>query len=248
MKSNLSTKTDIDLAKLPGHVAIIMDGNGRWAKKQLLSRVFGHERGADTVREIITASRELNIKVLTLYAFSTENWSRPEKEINALMKLLKKFIKSEKDELHNKNIRFNVIGQKERLPQDVQKEIDLAVEKTKNNQEMVLNLALSYGAREEITRAIRKIALETKQGKVSLEEIDETMVASHLYTADMPDPDLLIRTSGEMRVSNFLLWQIAYSELHITKTLWPDFTRDEFVNILGEFQKRDRRFGKVLCS
>lgn len=248
MKSNLFKKNDIDPAQLPDHIAIIMDGNGRWAKKKLLNRVLGHEKGAETVREVITACREFEIKILTLYAFSTENWSRPEKEVNTLMKLLKKFIQSEKDELHNKSIKLNVIGQKERLPMDVQKELDLAIEKTKNNTAMILNLALSYGAREEITRAVRKIANEAKQGNIFSEDINEELVSKYLYTSGMPDPDLLIRTSGEMRVSNFLLWQIAYSELFITKTLWPDFTRDEFINILRDYQKRNRRFGKVLCS
>ncbi len=248
MKSNLLTQINIDPSKLPDHVAIIMDGNGRWAKKKLLNRVLGHEKGAATVREVITVCRELEIKALTLYAFSTENWSRPEKEVNTLMKLLRKFIQSEKDQLHKKNIRFNVIGQKERLPQDVQNELNLAIEKTKDNTKMILNLALSYGAREEITRAVRQIAYGAKQGEIIPEDINEEMVSKYLYTSGIPDPDLLIRTSGEMRVSNFLLWQIAYSELFITKTLWPDFTRDEFINILRDYQKRDRRFGKVLCS
>ncbi|MCP3900479.1 MAG: isoprenyl transferase [Desulfobacteraceae bacterium] len=248
MKSNLFTKINIDPSKLPDHVAIIMDGNGRWAKKKLLNRVLGHEKGAETVREVVTVCRELEIKVLTLYAFSTENWSRPEKEVNTLMKLLRKFIQSEKDELHKKNIRLNVIGQKERLPQDVQNELDLAIEKTKDNTKMILNLALSYGAREEITQAVRQIADGAKQGEIVPEDINEEMFSKYLYTSGIPDPDLLIRTSGEMRVSNFLLWQIAYSELFITKTLWPDFNRDEFINILRDYQKRDRRFGKVLCS
>jgi undecaprenyl diphosphate synthase len=238
----------IDSEKSPGHVAIIMDGNGRWAKKKLMNRVFGHEKGAETVREIITVCRELKIKILTLYAFSTENWSRPKKEVDTLMKLLKKFVKSEKKDLHDKGIRLNVIGQKERLPSDVQEELDSAIEKTKNNTAMILNLALSYGAREEITRAVRKIAHAATQGEILTEDINEEMVSKYFYTAGMPDPDLLIRTSGEMRISNFLLWQIAYSELHISETLWPDFTRDEFINILRDYQKRDRRFGKVLCS
>ena len=248
MKSDLFKKFDIDPAKLPYHVAIIMDGNGRWAKKRLMNRVKGHETGAETVRTVIATCRKFEIKILTLYAFSTENWSRPQKEVNALMKLLKKFIRSEKNELHDKNIKLNIIGQKERLPEDVQEEIDLVIEKTKNNNSMVLNLALSYGAREEITRAVRKIASEAKAEKLLLEDINEETINRFLYTADMPDPDLLIRTSGEMRISNFLLWQIAYSELFITNTLWPDFTQAEFINILRDYQKRDRRFGKVLCS
>ena len=248
MKSDLFAKINIDPIKLPVHVAIIMDGNGRWAKKRLMNRIMGHEKGAETVRTVITLCRELEIKILTLYAFSTENWSRPQKEVNALMKLLQKFIQSEKDELHNKNIKLNVIGQKERLPEGVQEELDSAIERTKDNNKMTLNLALSYGAREEITRAVRKIAYEADQGKVFLEDIDEAMISRHLYTADGPDPDLLIRTGGEMRVSNFLLWQIAYSELFISQTLWPDFTRNEFIDILKDYQKRDRRFGKVICS
>lgn len=248
MKSDLFAKINIDPVKLPVHVAIIMDGNGRWAKKRLMNRIMGHEKGAETVRTVITSCREFEIKILTLYAFSTENWSRPQKEVNALMKLLEKFIQSEKDELHNKNIKLNVIGQKERLPEEVREELDSAIERTKDNNKMTLNLALSYGAREEITRAVRKIAYEAEQGKVSLEDIDEAMISRYLYTADRPDPDLLIRTGGEMRVSNFLLWQIAYSELFISKTLWPDFTRNEFIDILQDYQKRDRRFGKVICS
>jgi len=248
LKSDLLINENIDFAKLPYHVAIIMDGNGRWAKKRLMNRVIGHEKGAEAVRTIITACRESGIKILTLYAFSTENWSRPQKEVDALMKLLKKFIKSEKDELYNKGIKFNVIGQKQRLPNDVQEEIDLVVEKTKDNSKMILNLALSYGAREEITRAVRNIVSAIQQEDLLIEDINEEKISEYLYTADMPDPDLLIRTSGEMRVSNFLLWQIAYSELFVTNTLWPDFTRDEFINILRDYQKRDRRFGKVLCS
>lgn len=248
MKSNLFEQNNFDPAKIPVHVAIIMDGNGRWAEKKVMNRVRGHEKGAETVRTVISACHESGIKILTLFAFSTENWSRPQKEVNALMKLLKKFIRSEREELYNKNIRLNVIGQKERLPLDVQKELDLVIDQTHNNNKMILNLALSYGAREEITRAARKIALEVQKGNVSVEEIDEKMFSKYFYTADIPDPDLLIRTSGEMRISNFLLWQIAYSELFITKTLWPDFTRDEFFHILRDYQKRDRRFGKVLCS
>ena len=247
MKSNLLEEHGIDPVNLPSHIAVIMDGNGRWAEKKFMNRGFGHERGAETVRTIITACREFGIKFLTLYAFSTENWSRPQIEVNALMKLLKKFIKSEKKELNSKNIKLNVIGQKERLPKDVQKELESAILQTQHNNKMTLNLALSYGAKEEITRAVRKIVLATEQGEIVIEDIDEKMISQYLYTADMPDPDLLIRTSGEMRISNFLLWQIAYSELFVTKTLWPDFTRKEFINILRDYQKRNRRFGKVLC-
>ncbi len=247
MKSNLLEEHGIDPVNLPSHIAVIMDGNGRWAEKKFMNRVFGHERGAETVRTIITACREFGIKFLTLYAFSTENWSRPQIEVNALMKLLKKFIKSEKKELNSKNIKLNVIGQKERLPKDVQKELESAILQTQHNNKMTLNLALSYGAKEEITRAVRKIVLATEQGEIVIEDIDEKMISQYLYTADMPDPDLLIRTSGEMRISNFLLWQIAYSELFVTKTLWPDFTRKEFINILRDYQKRNRRFGKVIC-
>ena len=248
MKSNLIQEASADLKTLPTHVAIIMDGNGRWAKKRLMNRVRGHEQGSDTVRSIVTASRELGIKILTLYAFSTENWARPESEVKALMSLLKKFIVAEREDLQKNNIRLNMIGQRDKLPPDVRQELDKTLELTGNNEEMTLNLALSYGSREELTRAVRKIAVKLASKQLSPEDIIEDLISAHLYTSGMPDPDLIIRTSGEYRLSNFLLWQAAYSELYITDTLWPDFTKEEFIEILKNYQTRDRRFGKVSCS
>lgn len=248
MNSDPATDFGLDPQKMPKHVAVIMDGNGRWAKKRLMNRVKGHEKGSDTVRSIVSTARELGIGVLTLYAFSTENWGRPAIEVKTLMSLLKRFILSEQDELMDKDIRLGVIGQMERLPGDVRKEMESAIETTRHNNAMVLNLALSYGGREEITRAARLLAVKVARGDISPEDITEDKVASHLYTKNLPDPDLLIRTSGEMRLSNFMMWQAAYSEIYISQTLWPDFTRQEFMDIIKNYQGRDRRFGKVLCS
>ena len=230
---------------LPWHVAIIMDGNGRWAKKRLLNRVKGHERGMNTVREIVTAGREMGIGILTLYAFSTENWQRPKYEVSALMSILRRFLKSEQTEMTKNNIRLNVIGQPDRLPKNVQKVLLETLALTADNSGMVLNLALSYGGRDDITQMVRTIAKKAIAGKIDIEAIDEQLITDHLYTAGLADPDLVIRTSGEMRISNFLLWQIAYSELFITNTLWPDFNKAEFVQILHDYEHRDRRFGKV---
>jgi undecaprenyl diphosphate synthase len=196
----------------------------------------------------VTACTELGIGIVTLYAFSTENWLRPKSEVKALMMLLKKFIVSERQELLKNNIRLNIIGQKHRLPLDVQKEVDATMDVTKNNKKMVLNLALSYGAREEITTAVRKIAKKIESKDLEPRDITQDLVSDHLYTKAMPDPDLIIRTSGEYRLSNFLLWQAAYSEIYISDTLWPDFSKTEFIEILKNFQERDRRFGKVACS
>jgi undecaprenyl diphosphate synthase len=235
----------IDLQHLPAHVAIIMDGNGRWARQRLLNRIHGHERGAETVRTIVTASREIGIPILTLYAFSTENWQRSAIEVSALMSLLKKFLESERPVMLANGIRLNAIGQIDRLPQDVQDVLFKSIEATRHNPGMVLNLALSYGARAEIVRMTRILAEKARDGSLDPQSITEETVSTHLYTHDLPDPDLLIRTSGEMRVSNFLLWQIAYSELHITRTLWPDFSRNEYLDILKDYQQRNRRFGNV---
>lgn len=247
MKSNQpsSDGDGLDRSALPAHVAVIMDGNGRWAQKKFMNRVKGHERGADTVRMVVRACREIGISFLTLYAFSTENWQRPKAEVAALMALLKKFLVSERVEMQVNNIRFNVIGEQERLPADVREEIQRTRDATKNNGGMVLSLALSYGGRSEIVKAVREIASDVQNGRLSPDAITEHTIISHLYTADMPDPELVIRTSGEMRISNFLLWQVAYAELFITPTLWPDFTRDELIGILKEYQTRDRRFGRV---
>ncbi|WP_457552539.1 isoprenyl transferase [Desulfobacula sp.] len=248
MKSNPTQDVKLNPETLPFHVAIIMDGNGRWAKKRLMNRVKGHEKGTQTVRCIVTACAELGIGMLTLYAFSTENWARPKHEVKALMMLLKKFIVSERDEFSKNNIHLNIIGQKHRLPEDVQKEIDTTLTLTKNNDKMILNLALSYGSREEITTAVKNIARKIELKELKFREINQDLISDHLYTRKMPDPDLIIRTSGEYRLSNFLMWQAAYSEIYISDTLWPDFSEKEFIGILKNFQERDRRFGKVPCN
>ena len=239
------TPLHTDRLPLPTHVAIIMDGNGRWAKKRSWRRIQGHEQGAETVRVIVRASREAGIRVLTLYAFSTENWQRPEKEVKVLMHLLKKFLKAEEKELLENNIRLDAIGQIHRLPEDVVDVLDRVRRRTAANEGMRLNLALSYGARSEIVRMVRRLAEKIRDGKLTPEDIDETALSDHLYTAGLPDPDVLIRTSGEMRISNFLLWQIAYSEIFVTDTLWPDFTKEEYLSILDAYRRRERRFGKT---
>ncbi len=248
MKSNSTQDLPPDPETLPFHVAIIMDGNGRWAKKRLMNRVKGHEQGTQTVRSIVTTARELGIGMITLYAFSTENWARPKLEVKALMMLLKEFIISEREELSKNNICLNIIGQKHRLPLDVQKEVDITLALTKNNDKMVLNLALSYGSREEIANAVKQIAQKIESKELDSKDITQDLISDHLYTRTMPDPDLIIRTSGEYRLSNFMLWQAAYSEIYICDTLWPDFSKDEFIEILKNYQKRDRRFGKISCS
>jgi len=248
LKSETIQAQRLDPGKLPFHVAMIMDGNGRWAKKRLMNRVKGHERGSQTVRSIVTAARELGIGMLTLFAFSTENWERPKIEVSALMLLLKRFLVSERDELMTRGVRLNILGHPKKLPEDVRREADKTVEMTRNNQGMVLNLALSYGSRQEITDGVQTLAQKIETGLIQPQDINEEMISDHLYTRQMPDPDLIVRTSGEFRLSNFMLWQAAYSELFITQTLWPDFTREEFIEILINFQKRDRRFGQVKCS
>ncbi|MCG6973684.1 MAG: isoprenyl transferase [Desulfobacterales bacterium] len=247
MNSNPSSPTDtnIDPQNLPVHVAVIMDGNGRWAKKRLLNRIKGHEKGSETVRTVVRTCREIGIRVLTLYAFSTENWRRPQSEIAALMALLKKFLISERKEMLDNNIRLNAIGQVERLPEDVRRELHRSMKLTEKNDGMILNLALSYGGRAEIVKAIQEIARDIKSGGLDADSITPDLISKHLYTGTMPDPDLLIRTSGEMRISNFLLWQIAYTEICVTDTLWPDFSKEELLRILKNYQERERRFGKV---
>jgi len=236
---------DLATAKLPVHVAIIMDGNGRWARKRLLNRIKGHEQGVETVRKIVRACSEIGISYLTLYAFSTENWQRPKSEVAALMILLKQFLKSERQELMDNNIRLNAIGQIERLPADVQRVLHEFMALTKKNDQMCLNLALSYGGRAEIVKVVKEIAIKAKDGRLDPDSITSELVSDHLYTGQIPDPDLLIRTSGEMRISNFLLWQLAYTEIYVTDTLWPDFGKDELLRILQDYQRRERRFGKV---
>jgi undecaprenyl diphosphate synthase len=235
--------TDIDPEKLPKHVAIIMDGNGRWAKKRALSRIRGHENGINSVRDIVRTSREIGISYLTLYAFSEENWKRPKHEVDALMSLLKRFLKQELDEMLENGIRFQTIGRTAKLPENVQRLLSETSDTTSQNKDMVLTLALSYGGRQEIRDAVRKISQRIESRELRSEEITQQTISDSLYTAGIPDPDLLIRTSGEYRVSNFLLWQIAYAEMYITPTLWPDFRKEEYLSAIEAFQKRERRFG-----
>jgi undecaprenyl diphosphate synthase len=232
-------------ANLPRHVAMIMDGNGRWAKQRGLPRVEGHRVGAESVRAIIRTAGELGIKYLTLYAFSVENWSRPKDEVDTLMKYLARYMKSEFGELNKSNVRLEVIGQVHRLPEFVQKQLKKTQEGLSKNNGLTLIMALSYGGRTEIVEAVRSIAAKAKKGELDPAEINEQVVADHLYTRNWPDPDVLIRTSGEMRVSNFLLWQISYSELVVTPTLWPDFRKPQFYEALEEYARRHRRFGAL---
>lgn len=229
--------------KLPRHLAIIMDGNGRWAKERMLQRIIGHQKGVETVRSIVEECSAIGIGYLTLYAFSAENWLRPKTEVRALMGLLKKYIKMEIPRMLQNNIRFNVIGNSEELPADVNQSVADALEKTSRNTGMVLTLALSYGGRQEIVGAAAKIAAAVAACEYRPEDIDEKLFESHLFTYRMPDPDFMIRTSGEMRVSNFLLWQIAYAELYFTDVNWPDFGKAELHKALAHFQARERRFG-----
>jgi undecaprenyl diphosphate synthase len=220
-----------------------MDGNGRWAKKKTMNRIRGHEEGAGSVRNIVNASREIGIHWLTLYAFSEENWKRPKYEVEALMKLLSRFLKGELDEMLNNGIRFQTIGRIEKLPKYVQNRLQKTAEKTSKNKDMVLTLALSYGSRQEVSDAIQKIAKRIESGALTSDKITEQIVSDSLYTGGMPDPDLLIRTSAEYRLSNFLLWQMAYTEFYFTPTLWPDFRKEEYFKAIEEYQKRERRYG-----
>ena len=234
---------EIDKEKLPRHIAIIMDGNGRWAKKKSLNRISGHIKGVDAVREIVTACRELGIKVLTLYAFSMENWKRPKDEVKALMELLKTYLLKEADEMVQNNIRLCAIGRLEDLPSDVRKILRETMKKTNQCDGMILNLALSYGGRSEILYAVQGILSDLKNGEIKLEDLTPQRFSQYLWTRGIPDPDLLIRTSGEFRISNFLLWQVAYTELYVTETLWPDFDRQELLKAIADYQSRERRFG-----
>jgi undecaprenyl diphosphate synthase len=230
---------------LAKHVAIIMDGNGRWAEKRSLNRIAGHQKGIKRVKEVIRACSQIGIEVLTLYAFSTENWNRPQLETKALMALLRRFLLAEGNELIANNIRLNTIGTIEDLPKEVTALLQDIICKTKDNTGMILNAALSYSGRSEIIRAVKKITSDIKEGKVTPQQIDETLFSNYLFTSELPDPDLLIRTSGEHRISNFLLWQMAYTELYITDTLWPDFTEKDLIRALEDYQKRERRFGRT---
>ncbi|KRQ86980.1 Isoprenyl transferase [Caloramator mitchellensis] len=235
----------LDKNNIPLHIAIIMDGNGRWAKKRNLPRTMGHKAGVETIREIVKVCSNIGVKYLTLYAFSTENWKRPADEVNALMNLLVEYLRREVQELDKNNVVINWIGDIAKLPAICQEELLRAKEKTKDNTGLVLNLALNYGSRDEIIRAIKKIAIDVRDGKLKTEDINEELINGYLDTAGMPDPDLMIRPSGELRISNFLLWQIAYSELWFSNIFWPDFNKNELLKAILEYQKRDRRFGGV---
>ena len=241
----MNLKEKINLNNIPKHIAIIMDGNGRWAKKAGEQRVFGHQHGVDSVRESVEGCRELGVKFLTLYAFSTENWNRPQEEVNALMQLLVQSILNEEKTLKENDIRLNVIGDITKLPDDCKKTLFEVIESTKNNKSMTLSLALSYSGRWDITSALQQIALKIEEGKLTAKDINESTIQQHLSTAAMPDPELMIRTSGEFRISNFLLWQIAYSEIYITDILWPDFRKINLHEALINYQTRERRFGKT---
>ncbi len=233
----------LDMSSLPVHVAIIMDGNGRWAKKRMLPRVAGHRAGMGKVKTIIRMSSDIGIRYLTLYAFSTENWKRPKEEVGALMGLLIEYLQKELDEMHEKNVIFNTIGDITKLPKEVIAVLENAREKTKNNTGMTLNIALNYGSRAEIAEAVRKIAGEVKDGGLAVEDINMQTISDHLETAGQPDPDFMIRTSGEERLSNYLLYQLAYAEFYFTPVYWPDFDEREYENALVEYQGRQRRYG-----
>ncbi len=235
----------IDAARLPRHIAVIMDGNGRWARKNFLPRVEGHRRGVKSVDRVVTLCRKLNIEALTLYSFSEENWNRPRPEIAALMGILDEYLHKELDRMKRENIRFNTIGRIEELPPEINRFIQKAQDETRNNDGLILTLALSYGGRREILDAVRKVAKKVQDGRLRAEDIDFTEFESGLATHDLPELDLLIRTSGELRVSNFLLYQIAYTELHYTNVLWPEFEESHLVEAILDFQKRERRFGMV---
>ena len=241
----MSLETTIDKDNLPKHLAIIMDGNGRWAKQKGMLRVFGHENGTKSVKTTVETCAKLGIQNLTLYAFSTENWNRPKLEVDTLMKLLISSLKKELDTLQKNNIQLNCIGNLEHLPEKVKKELLSVIEKTKNNTRMTLSLALSYGSREELLNVVKKISDKVKNNIISLDAIDESIINQHLYTHNLPDVDLVIRTSGEHRISNFLLWQIAYAEFYFTDVLWPDFKENDLYDAIISYQKRERRFGKT---
>lgn len=241
----MSSKEKIDLTTVPQHIAIIMDGNGRWAQQQGHERLFGHNYGVESVREALKAAQNIGVKYLTLYAFSTENWNRPQDEVNGLMDLLVRTITNEVDELHGNNVRIRTIGDSAGLPAGCRDTLNQAIKRTECNTGVTMILALNYSARWEIIDAVRKIAEEAKSGDIAVESIDADLFGKHLTTGDYPDPELLIRTSGEHRISNFLLWQIAYAELHFTPTLWPDFKEEDLYNAVLDYQSRERRFGMI---
>lgn len=231
--------------EIPQHIAIIMDGNGRWAKNKGMPRVAGHRAGVEALRSILQTCSDLNVKYLTVYAFSTENWKRPQDEINALMSLIIEYVKKEVRNLKKNGVKINPIGDLSCLDPAIQKSIQYAVAETKENEKIIFNIALNYGGRAEITKALKEIAIEVKNNDIQVEDIDEALIKSHLYTREQPDPDLVIRPSGEMRISNFLLWQIAYSEIWVTDIMWPDFKPEHLIEAIRDYQKRNRRYGAL---
>jgi len=241
----LKLKEQIDMNRIPKHIAIIMDGNGRWAKKRFLPRTAGHREGVERVSEIVEAASDLNVQCLSLYAFSTENWKRPKEEIDALMNLLILYINRELDRIHKNNIRMRVMGDVSKLPKNVAEKVQMAIEKTKDNTGMVLNIGLNYGGRDEIIRAVKNILADVKRGKLKEEDINSDMFSKYLYTSELPDPDLLIRPSGELRLSNFMLYQVAYTEFWFSEIYWPDFKPKNLYEAIIDYQKRDRRFGGI---
>ena len=236
---------DINLDKVPAHIAIIMDGNGRWAKSRFMPRTYGHKVGVETIRKVVKECSRLGVKYLTLYAFSTENWKRPKEEVSALMGLLVKYLRNELEELHKKNVKILTIGDISKLPEACIEELALAKEKTKDNTGLVMSLAINYGGRNDLVNAVKNISQDLVDGKISLDDIGDNLISSHLSTNESPDPDLVIRTSGEQRLSNFLLWELAYSEFYFTDIHWPDFDEKELQMAIFAYQSRDRRFGAI---
>ncbi|MDZ8034148.1 MAG: isoprenyl transferase [Nostoc sp. DedQUE08] len=248
--TNDKSKLPIDLnpQKIPQHIAVIMDGNGRWATSRGLPRIAGHRQGARTLKELLRCCKDWGIKALTAYAFSTENWQRPVEEVDFLMHLFERLLRRELAQMHQEGVRISFIGDLSALPKSLQMEMERSMTETLNNQAIHFTIAVNYGSRNEITRVCRQVAQLVQQGELSAQEVNESLVEQHLYTADTPEPDLLIRTSGEMRLSNFLLWQMAYTEMYFTDILWPDFNREAFHQALLSYQNRDRRFGQVKAS
>lgn len=238
--------TGLDMNNIPQHIAIIMDGNGRWAKAQGKVRTFGHQAGAETLKTIVRAADKLGVKVISAYAFSTENWKRPVTEVNFIMELLSRYLTNEIEEFNENNVQVRFIGSRDGLPDIVREKMDHAIEETRNNTGIILNLAINYGGQAEILHAVKTIAAEAAAGTLAVEEIDNQVVEEHLYTSGLPAPDLLIRPGGDLRISNFLLWQIAYAEIWTTKTFWPDFTPDHLVDAILAYQGRERRFGGLV--
>ncbi len=244
-KDTTKEKIQIDMERIPAHIAIIMDGNGRWAKQRKLPRTMGHRAGMKNIKMMVEESSNLGVKYLTLYAFSTENWKRSKEEVGALMDLVVEFINKEFEELHRNNVKLNSIGDISKLPEKSRAAVENAMYKTRNNTGLTLNIALNYGGRDEIVKGVKEIAKEVLEGKLQVDNIDDKIISDHLYTSGMPDPDIVIRPSGELRLSNYLLWQSAYSEFWFSNINWPDFTKEDLRRAISDFQKRDRRFGGV---